>query len=153
MEKPVSVFLLIPQVCVKKIKMDPTLPFSTFNRLFNKSEKKMYIYNGNIMKEECKIKEIGLKDNDTVIATNKETEYSESTISWLRISNDIDYFNEKVQDYIKMDPLTFSRIKDNLKNRNKINYKISKYNEKENLKFNINYEKENSPNNNALPLF
>ena len=76
-----SICVIIPNVCVKRIKLDPSHQFSIFQRLFPKEEKRIFIFNGSIMNEKSTLIEVGIKDNDSIIALPYEKDnYSENTI-------------------------------------------------------------------------
>ena len=150
-----NVYVLIPNVCVKKIKLNPSLPFSTFQRLFPFNDKRRFIYNGQVIDEKQSLIQIGIKDNESFVALPYEKdEYSPNTISWMRITGDSDFFNEKVQDYIKMDPMEFAKVKDRVQNNRK-NNPINNllYLHENNKPFDTSFSKDKEPNNSSLPLF
>ena len=157
MNSLISVHVVIPNVCVKKIKLDTSLPFSSFQRLFEKNSKRIFIYNGLIIDEKNTLIEVGVHDNDSIVAVSKENDVnSENNIIWMNITKDIDYFNEKVQDYIKMDPIDFARLKDQIHNKKKSSKNIilqQQVHENNNSPFDTTFKKGNGPSIHALPPF
>ena len=155
---PITVFVLIPNTCVKKIKMDPTLKFSTFQRLFTSSGKRQFIYNGELVDQTKTLVNYDFKDGNTIVAVPYEESngLSSDIQTWLTITKDSEFFNDKVQDYIKMDPLQLAQIKDRIQHRrtkNPISQVLRENNLKAEAGFNLQIPSENGPNQVPLPLF
>ena len=140
---PISVFVLIPNTCVKKIRVDPSLKFSIFQRLFPSEKKRNFIYNGEVVDETKTLQNYNFKDGDAIVATPFEDfrSFSSDTISWLSITRDSFHFNERIQDYIKMDPLQLAKIKDKIQSRKNKNSQKNTHIEiskKSEMGFNLN---------------
>ena len=138
----ICVYILIPRTSVKKIRMDKTLKVITFHRLFTKNLNPKYIYQGEILNENYSLEEINFKDGETIVAC---IDLDEDIQIWKNITKDSDDFNEKVQNYLKMDSKSFALLKDR-----KMNNNINKLNNNNSNLTNLNNERFKIPEENKL---
>ena len=106
----ITVFLLIPRICIKKIKLDITHKFNSFYRVFNNT-KKLFIHNGNIVDPTKTLDFYGVSNNDGIVACDLETNADDLSL-WKSITADIFHFNEKIQEFIVADPMMLAKQRD-----------------------------------------
>ena len=109
----INIYLFLHKDSTQKIKVGIKNKISIISQLF-KEEKKIYIFNGNILQENTNFNELSIKNDDIIVVLPfEETKlfYSQLINYYLATTRDYDSFKESIHHHIKKKEYQLSYLK------------------------------------------
>lgn len=85
------VYICVPNVCIKQVKLCPTLPISSLNKLFPNHEKN-FLYKGLLLRKEKSFQHYSIGEGDNIVATDR----SQGEGTW-RMNSQFESYTDKIQ--------------------------------------------------------